>query len=279
MTVTDPPIGPRALWNDWVHFVLPCPCLGCGRPLAAPAPRLMLCRPCRGRLSPRRGPSCRRCARPLADPELATCTACIVRTPELDRLWIPWRYLPPLDSVVQALKFRRLEHLGGDLALGALEEIGPRRLAERLKGRTGPPIEWVVPIPLHWRRRLQRGYNQAEAIARPLAERLELPLIRALRRPRATPPQTGLGRRERLRNPRRSFRLSATYQQKLSGEGVLLVDDVLTTGATLRAAAQCLRQGGVRRVEGFVIARSPEEQATAGSELTGGPPGPILQSL
>jgi ComF family protein len=118
----------------------------------------------------------------------------------------------------------------------------------------------VVPVPLHWRRRLRRGYNQAERIARPLALAIDRPLATALRRRRATPPQSGLGRSERLRSPRRAFGVRPTKATTaaLVGRTVLLVDDVATTGATLDAAAAALKNAGAAAVIAVVAGRTPE---------------------
>jgi ComF family protein len=160
-----------------------------------------------------------------------------------------------LDSVVQALKFRRLDYLGRHLAVALAAELGPR-----LEGLA--PIDRVVPVPLHWRRRLSRGYNQAERIARPLAGLLSLPFDSALSRGRATPAQSRLGRVQRLANLRRAFRVPRP--RTIQGLHLLLVDDVATTGATLDAAAEALKKAGAAAVTALVAARTPLHPAKAG---------------
>ena len=112
----------------------------------------------------------------------------------------------------------------------------------------------VVPVPLHWRRRLDRGFNQAESIARALAAALDLPLVSALRRHRHTRAQARLERGERARNPRGAFALGDA--QRLRGARVLLVDDVVTTAATVEAAARTLKSAGVERVLVAAVART-----------------------
>jgi ComF family protein len=112
----------------------------------------------------------------------------------------------------------------------------------------------VVPVPLHWRRRWQRGYNQSEALARPLAARLGLSCRPwCLRRIRHTPQQPSQRAAGRLENVRGAFRARGGV---LAGRTILLVDDVLTTGSTASEAARALRQAGARRVVVAVLARA-----------------------
>ena len=148
------------------------------------------------------------------------------------------------------LKFQRLEYLGGHLA---------RSMALLLRPEIGK-VDVVVPVPLHWSRYLQRGYNQAAAIAKPLAAELGLPVVRGLRRRRPTPPQTRLSRSSRQSNLRRAFTVRRSVLEV--GARVLLVDDVVTTGATLVTAAACLRQAGASTVTVVTAARTPEDSIT-----------------
>lgn len=239
--------GPRGVARGLLHVLLPARCLGCGEPLAA-STHLGLCICCRGKLAPAGRTVCAVCAGPLDafdPPPGYRCGACREQPPAFDRLLALWTYRPPLDAVVQGLKFRRLDYLGKHLADALAEGLG-----EKLDGFDG-----VVPVPLHWRRRLVRGYNQAERIARPLAGRLGLPLLPALRRSRSTPPQTSLGKSGRLTNLRRAFRVPRAG--RVQGLRLLLVDDVATTGATLDAASAALRQAGAAGVTAVVAARTP----------------------
>ncbi len=181
------------------------------------------------------------------------CGRCRDRPPAYDRLLALWSYEPPLDAVVRGLKFGRLDYLGRHLGLALAEAFFPA--GGPAPGGVGS-IDLVVPVPLHWRRRLARGYNQAERIARPLAAALGRPLAGALVRRRATPPQSALGRRERLANPRRAFR-GRGAGRGVAGRVVLLVDDVATTGATLDAAALALKRCGAAEVIALVAGRTP----------------------
>lgn len=244
--VTPPP--GRTLLDRFVHALLPAPCLECGRPLPARGTAFGLCSPCRGRLKPLPESTCGICSRPLSayePPPDFVCAACRENPPGFDRLLALWSYEPPLDKVIQALKFRRLDYLGSHMARALAGELGSELAC----------VDAVVPVPLHWRRRLARGYNQAERIARPLARTLGLPLTRALSRPRATPPQSLLGRKERLANLRRAFRVR--HPERLRARHLLLVDDVATTGATLDAAATLLKKAGAATVTALVAGRTP----------------------
>jgi ComF family protein len=109
-----------------------------------------------------------------------------------------------------------------------------------------------VPVPLHWSRRLRRGYNQAEILARGLARRHGLPLVRGLRRLRATPPQQG-DPALRRQNVQHAFAVRAP--RAVAGRRLLLVDDVFTTGATLNACARTLREAGAAAVGALTLAR------------------------
>lgn len=238
------------------YWVFPSSCLACREPLPATRSPLGLCGACRDRV-----PildlrcACSVCAEPLpvAAPEAtegkARCAACASDPPAFDRLLAPWRYGSPIDAVIQAYKFRRLDYLGEHLAAAI---AGGCALSLALG--TGEPA-LVSHVPLHWRRRLARGYDQAREIALPLARALALSFRATLRRRRATPAQSSLERGERLANLRDVFKVTSARQ--VAGRRILLIDDVATTGATLDAAARTLKAAGAREVIGLVAARTP----------------------
>jgi ComF family protein len=109
----------------------------------------------------------------------------------------------------------------------------------------------VAPVPLHWRRRWQRGFNQSELLARAVARRYGLPVLDVLRRKRATPTQAGLSNARRRSNVAGAF----TVRGAVSGRRILLVDDVMTTGATAAACAAALKRAGARHVAVLALAR------------------------
>jgi ComF family protein len=150
-----------------------------------------------------------------------------------------------LDAVLLAFKFRRLRYLGPPLA-----RLAALRLREQLAD-----IDVVVPVPLHWRRRLQRGFDQAELLARTMAQALDRPCRRALKRRRSTPAQSLLTKTDRRRNLTGAFALGAAAA--CHGRHVLLVDDVLTTGATVETAARVLMAAQPKALTVLTMARTP----------------------
>ena len=126
--------------------------------------------------------------------------------------------------------------------------------AARLQLTRRSPADAIAAIPLGARRRRQRGYNQAEVVAAVFAQAAGLPVLRGLVRERETPPQASRGEEARQASVAGAF---AWRGAELGGAVLWLIDDVLTTGATLGAAATVVRQAGARRVEALVIARVP----------------------
>jgi predicted amidophosphoribosyltransferase len=202
------------------------------------------------------------------------CGGCRRDPPPFAALVVPWSYTGPIVEVVRGLKFGRLDYLGEHLAHHLAHHLAEHLARDRLtRPEPGVP-DAVVPVPLHWRRRWARGYNQAERIARPLAGLLGAPCVEALRRRRATPPQVGLDRERRLANPRRAFAPRRVRpwpgrpdrDPDRRGLRAVLVDDVVTPGATLPAAAEALRRAGFSRGVAVAVARTPEG---AGSDSAG----------
>ena len=181
---------------------------------------------------------------PLASMTAPCCGDCQRRPPPLHATHAALRYAAPVDRLLPRFKFHR------DLAAGRL-------LAELMAARFAPlpRPDALLPVPLHHGRLRHRGYDQALELARPLAHALALPLLPgALRRVRATRPQSELDAAARARNLRGAFRADESVPLPAH---VVLVDDVMTTGATLYAAARALRRAGVKRVEAWVCARVP----------------------
>jgi ComF family protein len=181
---------------------------------------------------------CPRCA--LPSPGGSLCGACLADPPLFDATTALWLYEFPCDQLVQALKYRAQLALAGFFA---------RRLAS---GRL-PEADLILPMPMHPRRLAERGFNQALEIARGVARRLGRPIEPCgARRVKDTPPQTGLPYSERAKNVRGAFRC----ELELDGASVAVVDDVMTTGATLDELARVLKGAGAARVENLVVART-----------------------
>jgi ComF family protein len=227
----------RRLSSRLLTLVVPPLCGVCREPeLAGRA----LCLTCSSRLVPLRDPRCRRCGSPQFH-ETARCTECRGRALAFGLAWSAFAYEGMARDVVGALKAR------GALVLGAFmaDEIAARLPRDLLEGT-------LVPVPAHRRRRRRHGFNQANAIARPLGRALSLPVRDVLQRASA-PAQVGLERGARLRNAVGSARLRAGAAAPTR---VVLVDDVYTTGATLDACAWALLDRGTREVVAVTFARA-----------------------
>ena len=223
----------RTLLNGCTTFVQR-ECVLCG----APSGGARLCPGCRGDL-PANGTSCPICAGPG---EGRVCGACLQDPPPYDRCIAALRYEFPADELIQALKYR------GELMLApVLADILARAVAH------APRPDVILPLPLSDARLRQRGFNQAGEIARPLARRLGVRLdLETLVRVRDTAPQVQLSAAERNRNVRDAFACRST----VAGLHVAVVDDVMTSGATLREAAKALKRAGAAEISLWVVARA-----------------------
>jgi ComF family protein len=238
-------------WLDLLlDVLLPATCEVCQRPLAGRAERA-LCAACLATMSPPRAPLCPTCGVPLGGDPAASCAPCRSAPPAFATARAAGLYLPSaaggnvLARAVQRLKYDRRR---------ALAQAFGRLMASRYP--FGPDA-LLIPVPLHPRRLRGRGFNQAELLAAELARRRGLALApAALVRPRATVAQPGLGAAARRRNLCDAFRVAAP-SALVAGRDVVLVDDVLTTGATADACARVLRDAGARRVDVFTLGRAP----------------------
>jgi ComF family protein len=219
-------------------WLLPPRCIVCDAPGKA---GVDLCVACLAAL-PRQGPACPRCALPQPDGRL--CASCLQTPPPVDTAHAAFTYAFPLDRLLPRLKFH------GDFAAGRVMALA---MADSFAAL--PPPQALVPVPLHASRLRTRGYDQALELARPLARALGLPVrCDLLERCKPTRAQSTLDADARQRNLRGAFRL---HPEARLPTHVALFDDVMTTGATLHAAAAVLRAAGVQRIDAWACARVP----------------------
>ncbi|MCC7249394.1 MAG: ComF family protein [Lysobacter sp.] len=241
----------------------PAHCLVCREPCPADGSAADLCPACRDALPWNRS-ACARCALPMPAPT-AACGRCLRHPPPLAAVHAAFVYGPPLDRLLPRLKFHD-DLAAGRLLASLMAESLAGRAAADAEVEASPPgfgvslaASWphaVIPLPLHRRRLRQRGYDQALELARPLARALALPLrTDLLQRVRETAPQSRLDAPARRKNLRGAFVATSATASPLSH--VVLIDDVMTTGATLHAAAAALRRAGIARVDAWVCARVP----------------------
>ncbi len=252
-----------------IDLALPSACPACCAALCAGPTRF--CSDCLAAMAPLAPPWCPRCGEPFAAAAgNHPCGRCAARPPPFGAVRAAGRYEGILLESIHRLKFagdlvqapalaallvRAVRALHADTVNEGARTIDPSPLHLALDDRPGPDL--LIPVPLHPRRLRERGFNQAHVIA---AEALRAGILAprtrldpaALGRARETPPQTRLSRAERLVNLRGAFE---ARHDRVKGRTVLLVDDVMTTGATLEACARALIRAGARRVDAVAVAR------------------------
>lgn len=228
--------------------VMPRRCVFCG--VECRDDEALVCAGCCADL-PWLGPHCPRCAEPLPvePPAGLSCGRCLERPPRFDAATAAFRYAFPVDAAIRAFKFRR--RLDYAPAFGAL--------LAALAGSFAPGADTVIAVPLHWRRQFRRGYNQARELALPVAAARGLAPATGVTRVRPTPYQAGLGAPARRRNLAAAFRADRPFR----GAEVLVVDDVITTGATCDQLAGALLAAGARRVSVLALARAAQDGLNA----------------
>lgn len=198
---------------------------------------------CDADLSHYRAPACPVCALPT--PSGQVCGACLQHPPDFDRTLAAFSYHFPIDRLLHAFKY------SGNLAL---IDILAKPLAQLAADHPKP--DFLMPMPLHPGRLKERGFNQSLEIAKPISRWLGIPLIAdACQRTRDTPTQAGLKWKERRRNVRGAF----ACDLDLSGKKIAVLDDVMTTGATLNEISRILKSQGASEVRAWVVARTLPE--------------------
>lgn len=235
MSILPYPTALSRFTHRTAALLLPASCLLCG----GDSENELVCASCIAELPQLAEPCCPLCADRTTHGE--RCGACLKDPPAFSRAFAAYRYDYPLDRIIHALKY------GHQLAV-----------VDWCAGRLAPlaghaHFDRILPLPLHAERLRERGFNQSGEIAKALGRRLDLPVdLTSLLRTRATPPQAELPHKERLRNVRGAFEC----RTDLTGQHLLLIDDVMTTGATANEGARVLKLHGAASVTVAVVARA-----------------------
>jgi ComF family protein len=236
--------GLRAAFRPLLDVALPPLCPACREPVGDAGG---LCAPCWSRLSFITRPYCEKLGIPFAydpGPGILSMQA-IADPPAYARARAAVRFDDVARSLVHALKYG--DRLDLAPVLGRwMARAGRELLAE---------ADALVPVPLHWRRLWARRFNQSAALAAAIAGEVHVPLVTALKRTRATPQQVGLSKSERAENVQGAFRVPPLTKAEVAGRALVLVDDVLTSGATVDACARALLRAKAAQVDVLVFAR------------------------
>jgi len=232
--------------NRAVSIFLPYGCPGCDRP-----GERLLCGDCESKIARIGEPYCRLCGRPLPPGVTQTddCRECRDGAVEFDRCRSALLYRPPVEEMVRRFKFRRNFTMGARLRDDACERA--RRDPDFFPGFEA--ADALVPVPLHPFRRLRRGFNQSEFFADGFREVWGKPVYYCLARVRNTAPQSRLPPAERAKNVRGAFVVKKSAV--VEGKRLVLIDDVMTTGATVNECAKALKKAGAAEVFVLTVAR------------------------
>ena len=218
--------------------LLPPACTLCGSGTSG----TLLCAPCLVAL-PWNASACPGCALPSI--QAVTCTACQQRPRMFDAAFAAFVLAAPVQQGIHALKYKARFQQAALLASA---------FAARLGARAGPMPTLLIPVPLHWQRQWWRGYNQSHELACVIGAQLNIAVdATAARRLRATSDQIGQTAAQRRRNLKGAFAVSS----RVAGQHLALLDDVMTTGATLEELARACKAAGAGRIEVWAIARQP----------------------
>lgn len=231
----------RKIYNAFLNFLFPASCYACGTSLEESD--VYLCVNCEIFIKPVAGKLCKRCGSPL--PLEGDCLDCKGREFLFERARILIHFNDTMQHLIHHVKYQHKRKLARDLG---------RRLGKQLcKDNDYFRPDVLVPVPLHPKRQRKRGFNQSEQIAQGLSVEIGVPVhTKLVKRVRNTKTQTGFNASERQRNVKNIFSCTS----KVVPANVGVVDDVLTTGATVNECAQALLTAGAQRVQVFTLARA-----------------------
>jgi ComF family protein len=241
----------KRMLSGLLELVYPHSCPICGRRITTTPAAVTVCAQCRSCLALTRPPFCLKCGRGLPHHTLPNldCIHCKGRAFYFDRAFSPFYYQSPLKELIHQFKYAKGLFLASCLADFLIEFITRYGLL------TG--TMFLIPVPLHPARLRQREYNQSQVLAEKIAKRLNARILTGcLRRNRNTRSQTDLSSLARWQNVQDAFSAGRSIKE-IRGKELLLIDDVVTTGATASEAAKVLKNAGAQRVSVLSLAVSP----------------------
>ncbi|MEO0129101.1 MAG: ComF family protein [candidate division WOR-3 bacterium] len=226
--------------NYFIDFILPSSCIICGKEIE----RYLVCDNCLDLILYPKSPLCPNCGRPINDTK--TCRFCrYEKTLDYGRAFT--LYVPPVDVMIHHLKYRGKTQLANFFGMGmsgVLKNDFYLRDADHL-----------VPVPLFWWKKLRRTYNQAELLSKIISQETTISVLDCLIRIKNTRTQTRLDHKKRQDNVRNAFRLKKEFSVK--DKKIIIIDDVMTTGATIKECARVLKDNGAKEVYSLVGAITP----------------------
>jgi ComF family protein len=231
---------------NWLEILLPTQCGICRRPLRG-ASICYRCRPALPDLKDLCSRSCQRCFSPFSEnSELGECETCKTFPPPTDSIRFVWEYDSLVRDLIRTIKYRpsvSLARLTGKLLCDATPQLFQR-------------TNWdlIIPVPSSQAMFRKRLFHPCIELARPVAQTLKIPLINAIKHNNKRAPQASLSHKERLKRLEKIFRLAKRFN--VHDKRILLIEDVITTGATIAAATSILKQAGASRVDVLAVART-----------------------
>ncbi|WP_143522286.1 ComF family protein [Psychromonas sp. CD1] len=235
--------------NHLSAYFLPAQCLLC----RLPSQHELLCQYCRNFLLKQRS-YCLHCALPLTQTE-AYCAQCMHQKDTFTQIYAINDYKKPYPVLIKNFKYKK-NLLNGQL----LGQLLCSSIQQNISKKQISQINFLIPIPLHHQRLQQRGFNQAQLLADVIGKELCIPMLtEAVQRIKNTTAQEGLNERERQTNVKNAFKLNTKYQYALKDAYVVIIDDVVSTGSTVKSLCSILLQGGVKRVDIWAICRTARQ--------------------
>lgn len=229
-----------------LNLVYPLHCASCGQHLAV-LNELEVCNHCITKIKRNPLPYCPRCGRPTDDPS-AACAECVKMHPVFTQAYSACLYEGPLKDMIHKYKYQNRRGLAGLFAKVMLDYIKDTPDA-------AASITLITFVPLHRKRFSERGFNQSELLAIQLGRALNIPAINALEKIFITKPQNDLSREDRLMNVIAAFNTKENMKDVVKNADILIIDDVMTTGATLNETSRALLKAGAHTVRCLTLAR------------------------